>query len=324
MIGEKTLNNAYDDLAAGVREPRLRGLLTRLAGEAKAFLVETAHGDLARWRDALSRLPEETVLADLDKATPDLGKPTDKPEALRTRLMALHPWRKGPLRLGGVNIDTEWRSDWKWKRVSPHIDLKHHSVLDVGCGNGYFGWRMLGAGARRVVGIDPTLVFVMQWLACRHFAGLLPNHVLPLRIEDLPEDSPCFDSVFSMGVLYHRRNPRQHLQHLRGLCRDDGQVVLETLVLDEPGERVLKPEGGYARMRNVHAIPATQKLISWMREAGLENVRVLDVTATTTEEQHSTDWMNFESLERSLDPKNPARTIEGHPAPVRAVVMARA
>jgi tRNA (mo5U34)-methyltransferase len=316
LSSKKTLNNAYDDLAAGVSEPRLKALLTRLAIKAKTFLSESGHGDLPRWRKALHDLPAEGVSAETDHLMPVLGKAVNDPLMLRKHLMELHPWRKGPLRLGGVDVDTEWRSDWKWKRVAPHIDLNNHAVLDVGCGNGYFGWRMLGAGARRVVGIDPTLVFVMQWLACRHFAGRLPNHVLPLRIEDLPEDSPCFDSVFSMGVLYHRRNPLQ--------CRDDGQVVLETLVLDEPGERVLKPEGRYARMRNVHAIPATQKLISWMREAGLEKVRILDVTATTTEEQHSTDWMNFESLERSLDPQNPARTVEGHPAPVRAVVMARA
>jgi tRNA (mo5U34)-methyltransferase len=320
----ETFKNAYKDLAKGAREPRLSGLLARLAIEAASFLAEATHGDLPRWREALHSLHGVEASSDLENSVPVLGKPVDEPLLLRKRLMELHPWRKGPLRLGGVKLDTEWRSDWKWKRVSPHIDLTQHSVLDVGCGNGYFGWRMLGAGARRVIGIDPTLVFVMQWLACRALAGDLPNHVLPLRIEDLPDDSCCFDSVFSMGVLYHRRNPVQHLQQLRGLCRDGGQVVLETLVLDESGQNVLQPEGRYARMRNVHAIPTTQKLISWMKEAGLENIRILDVTATTTEEQRSTEWMHFESLDRSLDPQNPALTVEGYPAPVRAVVLARA
>ena len=29
-----------------------------------------------------------------------------------------------------------------------------HACLDIGCGNGYFGLRMLGAGAKLVIGID--------------------------------------------------------------------------------------------------------------------------------------------------------------------------
>ncbi len=58
------------------------------------------------------------------------------------------PWRKGPFSLYGVNIDTEWRSDWKWDRVLPHLSpLKGRLVLDVGCGGGYHMWRMLGEGA---------------------------------------------------------------------------------------------------------------------------------------------------------------------------------
>ena len=57
------------------------------------------------------------------------------------------PWRKGPFSLYGVNIDTEWRSDWKWDRVLPHLsDLTGRTILDVGCGSGYHMWRMIGAG----------------------------------------------------------------------------------------------------------------------------------------------------------------------------------
>jgi tRNA (mo5U34)-methyltransferase len=317
------LNHIYTDLSTAIPGSRLEELLTGLAAEASTRLTGVTHGDFPRWRKALLDLPEAEVFSDLNRAAPVLGKPVAAPQTLRHRLMELHPWRKGPLKLGGIRLDTEWRSDWKWERISPHIDLKNHSVLDIGCGNGYFGWRMLGAGARQVIGIDPTLVFVMQWLACRHFAGDLPNHVLPLGIEDLPENFGCFDSVFSMGVLYHRRDPHRHLQKLRNLCCDDGQIVVETLVLDEPGQQTLKPTGRYARMRNVHAIPTTDKLVFWMREAGLRNVRIINQTATTTAEQRSTGWMHFESLDRSLDPVNPSLTIEGYPAPVRAVVIAR-
>jgi len=238
--------------------------------------------------------------------------------------MELHPWRKGPLQLGGLSIDTEWKSDLKWDRVAPHIDLAGCKVLDIGCGNGYFGLRMLGAGAELVVGIDPTLLFVMQWLACRHFSGDIPSYVLPLGIEDLPEIPVGFDTVFSMGVLYHRRDPVHHLRRIHELLKKEGStMVLETLVLPKGREHEeLVPEGRYARMPNVWSIPGTSLLQQWVRSAGFREVTIVDVSPTRTKEQRSTEWMRFESLDKSLDPQDKARTIEGLPAPVRAVIIA--
>lgn len=299
--------------------------LAILAELAERRLHEHPHGDLPRWRRALSSLPRVIQQAELDRSDPILGATAPDLESLRENLMELHPWRKGPLRLGGVSIDTEWRSDWKWDRVAPHVDLTGARVLDIGCGNGYFGLRMLGAGAELVVGIDPTLLFVMQHLACRHFAGDVPNYVLPLGIEDLPGDLGGWDAVFSMGVLYHRKDPMQHLRRLRRLLKTGSTLVLETLVLpNSRGEDLLVPEGRYARMRNVWAIPGTERLLGWVREAGLEDVRLVDTRPTTPAEQRSTPWMRFESLEQALEPGDGSRTIEGLPAPVRAVIVATA
>jgi tRNA (mo5U34)-methyltransferase len=282
------------------------------------------HGDLPAWRETLEALPAPSPCCAGDRDAPRLGFATADADALEALLLKLHPWRKGPLELGGVFIDTEWRSDWKWDRVSDGLDLEGHSVLDVGCGNGYFGWRMLAAGAECVVGVDPTLVFVMQWLASRHFAGEVHNYVLPLGVEHLPASAPVFDTVFSMGVLYHRRDPVAHLRHLARLCRAGGQIVLETLVLSASGPEQLIPEGRYARMRNVWAIPSLALLEQWLAEAGLENHRLLDVSKTSTDEQRSTAWMRFQSLEQCLDEADPGRTVEGHPAPVRAALLIRA
>lgn len=269
-------------------------------------------------------LPESEAGARLDLAAPQLGSTVGGKDALRKLLMELHPWRKGPFTLGGMYIDTEWRSDWKWERIAPHIQLLGHRVLDIGCGNGYFGLRMLGAGAELVVGIDPTLLFVMQWLACRHFSGPVANYVMPLGIEDLPEFAADFDSVFSMGVLYHRREPLQHLRRLRSCLKSDGAMVLESLVLTDGNEDdFLIPLDRYARMRNVWAIPHVRLLLQWVREAGFGQAEIVDVTATTVREQRSTQWMEFESLQQALDPSDESRTIEGHPAPVRAVIIAR-
>ncbi len=291
--------------------------------EGERILNAGNHGDLPRWKAALASLPRAEPRLDGTTPTPVLGHPVDDPGSLRSVLMQLHPWRKGPLEIGGVTIDSEWRSDMKWERIAGAVDLGGHTVLDVGCGNGYYGWRMLGAGADCVIGVDPTLVYVMQWLASRHFSGDCNHFVLPLGVECLPRSAGVFDSVFSMGVLYHRRDPLQHLERLAALARQGGNVVVETLVLEGDDSDVLVPDGRYARMRNVWAVPGLAVLQGWMRKAGLDDIAVLDIGRTTAAEQRRTDWMQFESLEACLEPGDPGRTIEGHPAPVRAALLAR-
>ena len=92
-------------------------------------------------------------------------------------------------------------------------------VLDVGCGNGYHCWRMLGRGAAEVIGIDPTPLFILQFKALQHYLQQDTIHVLPLTLEAMPEDLPAFDTVFSMGVLYHRRDPLAHLMSLKAQTR---------------------------------------------------------------------------------------------------------
>jgi len=291
---------------------------------AQQKLSAHVHGDLPRWRRALESLPGGSPHANLNGSVPILGPVARNPRALREALMELHPWRKGPLSLGGSRIETEWRSDWKWDRVSPHIDLSGQRILDIGCGNGYFGLRMLEDGASLVVGIDPTLLFVMQWLACRHFSGEIPNYVLPLGIEDLPESPADFDTVFTMGVLYHRKDPVHHLKRIKSLLQTGGTMVLETLVLPPGSEQgLLIPQDRYARMRNVWAVPGTGQLESWVGEAGFVDCRLVNQTKTSVGEQRSTEWMHFESLEKALDPLDAGKTVEGHPAPERAVVIAR-
>jgi tRNA (mo5U34)-methyltransferase len=315
------VNTAYGDLRTYTEKQTELAWLLPLLEESRNIITAGKHGDLPHWTTALAGLPQTDHHFDGTHDAPELGKATGNKEALARQLMKFHPWRKGPLRVGGVHIDTEWRSDWKWARVAKHLDLQGHRILDIGCGNGYYGWRMLGQGAECVIGIDPTLVFVMQWLACRHFSGPVPNYVLPLGVEDLPAGADGFDTVFSMGVLYHRRDPVSHLKRLASLLKPGGQLLLETLVLEGDEDRELIPEGRYARMRNVWSVPGLKQLYSWIKDAGLEAARTLDVTRTSPQEQRSTHWMRFESLRECLDPDDATLTIEGYPAPARAVVL---
>jgi len=316
---------------------RLRGDLdaeglSSWASELEPLLAEriadTAHGKLREWRDALDSLPSiQRLAAELGSAAigaPDLKLNHDQQSATRDALLRLLPWRKGPFDIGGVVIDAEWRSNLKWDRVRAAISpLKDRLVLDVGSGNGYYALRMRGQGARMVIGIDPTLLYVVQYRAIASFIEPQPVHVLPLRLHDLPPQMRAFDTVFSMGVLYHQRSPLTHLQQLRDALKPGGELVLETLVLPNEEACARTPENRYARMRNVWLLPSIAELTVWLARSGYIDITLADVTATTVDEQRSTRWMPFESLHEALDPDDPTRTVEGWPAPRRAILVAR-
>ncbi|MFP3977773.1 tRNA 5-methoxyuridine(34)/uridine 5-oxyacetic acid(34) synthase CmoB [Marinobacter sp. KMM 10035] len=289
---------------------------------------DSPHGDLGRWQSAMNSLPDVPgTISELNASAIKIATPasldSSQQQALENGLRGLMPWRKGPFDFFGTHIDTEWRSDWKWDRVSPYIsDLSGRRILDVGCGSGYHCWRMLGEGAKRVIGIDPGLLFMFQFLSVKRYVGEAPIDLLPIRMEDLPEGLESFDTTFSMGVLYHRRSPLDHLLELKGTLRPGGELVLETLVVDGPEGYSLMPEDRYGQMRNVWFLPSCDTLLRWLDRTGFRNARVVDVSETTTDEQRSTDWMRFNSLQDFLDPEDPTRTIEGYPGPKRATIVA--
>ena len=302
--------------------PEWRTSAADLAATFDERLADGAHGDLPRWRAAIERLPALVPEA-VEFANTVAVRGTIHEAGrvvLAEALDTLHPWRKGPFELFGVRIETEWRSDWKWRRVAPHVGrLEGQRILDVGCGNGYFGWRMLTAGARLVVGIDPTHLCCMQYRSVGRTSPSPSTGVRPLPHQQPPR--ALFDAAFSMGVIYHRRDPLEHARRLFDCLTPGGRGVVESLVVTA-GPDLVGAER-YARMRNVHVVPAITSLIRWLREAGFTDVEVVDVTRTTTDEQRSTPWMRSDSLAAALDPADPTRTVEGLPAPVRAIVLAR-
>ncbi len=321
----------YSDLFKGMAGTRLEPWCETLHQQLLAHLVDAPHGDMVRWQAALDGLPDLPVdQVDLKASAVSAASaeplPKDEQQALHDALKMLSPWRKGPFNLFDVYIDTEWRSDWKWDRVVDHIaPLKGRTVLDVGCGSGYHMWRMLGEGANRVIGVDPSRLFLMQFEAIKRYVGAkAPVHLLPLKMEDVPPRLKAFDTVFSMGVLYHRKSPIEHLQELHGALRTGGELVLETLVIEGDLGEVLMPEDRYAMMRNVWFLPSTETLLLWLRRSGFGHARVVDLNRTSCEEQRPTEWMGFNSLKDFLDPNDASKTVEGLPAPLRAVIVAEA
>ena len=285
------------------------------------------HADYAKWSKIVDFLPDlQADKIDLKSAVKsDRTFPLSEGEKQRIihHLKQLMPWRKGPYHLFGIHVDCEWRSDFKWDRVLPHLaPLQGRTILDVGCGSGYHMWRMVGEGAKMVVGIDPTELFLCQFEAVRK---LLNNdrraNLIPLGIEQM-QPLAAFDTVFSMGVLYHRKSPLDHLSQLKNQLVKGGELVLETLVVDGDVNTVLVPADRYAKMKNVYFIPSVAALINWLEKVGFTNVRCVDVATTTLEEQRKTDWLENESLIDFLDPNDHSKTIEGYQAPKRAVILA--
>ncbi|MFQ1013392.1 tRNA 5-methoxyuridine(34)/uridine 5-oxyacetic acid(34) synthase CmoB [Gilliamella apicola] len=280
-----------------------------------------------QWFNSIKHLPtiKSYQIDILNSVTVESEQPISIGEQQRiTQLLKnMMPWRKGPFHLYGINIDTEWRSDWKWGRLIPHINnLSGQTVLDVGCNSGYHLWRMVGAGAKLAVGIDPMALYLCQFEAIRKLLGNDQRaHLLPLGIEELPKLN-AFDTVFSMGVLYHRRSPLDHLFQLKDQLVDGGQLVLETLVIDGDLHQALMPGERYAQMRNVYFIPSVPTMINWLYKCGFSDVKMVDKSVTSLDEQRKTEWMTSDSLADFLDPNDSSKTIEGYPAPMRAVFIA--
>lgn len=303
MLDYPILWQCCADLGLDSWRPQLEPLL-------RERLQDTAHGDFARWRQTLEALR---------------NVPLSDTQTVRELLLTLAPWRKGPFEVAGVTIDSEWCSNLKWNRLKDSIaPLEDRAVLDVGCGNGYYALQMHDAGARVVIGVEPMLLYVMQYFAIEPFFRPQAVFVLPLRLHELPPSPGRFDTTFSMGVLYHQRSPIDHLRQLKRTLRPGGQLVLETLFV--PGEEsfACTPTDRYARMRNVWLLPTITELGTWLSRSGFRDIDVIDKTMTTSDEQRSTQWMTFASLREGLNPDDPQQTVEGWPAPRRVLLLANA
>ncbi|MEM0909699.1 MAG: tRNA 5-methoxyuridine(34)/uridine 5-oxyacetic acid(34) synthase CmoB [Pseudomonadota bacterium] len=300
--------------------------LTEFSAVIKKWKTTSHHADQNKWEKQLLNLPAIETDDHCFSDTVSVGSANDLPAGtvkhLRNVLKCYMPWRKGPYSLFGIDIDTEWRSDFKWQRIAPHLpDLYEKRVLDVGCGSGYHLFRMQQSGASQVIGIDPTTLFFYQFLI---FKGYLPDiniHFLPLPLEKLP-DTASFDVVFCMGVLYHRQDPLGFLKSLKNQLNNNGQLIIETLIIEGNANHMLTPIDRYAQMRNVFFIPSASMLQIWLKKVGFKQISMIEQNYTSIEEQRRTEWMKNHSLVDFLNPNDHRLTIEGYQAPLRATFIA--
>jgi len=283
------------------------------------------NGNIPKWTialDALKAMPKGEI--ELNEPYISINQNSLDSEIIVSAFKKLLPWRKGPFMFNNLKLESEWQGDLKWKRLQNHITpLKNRRALDVGAGNGYFTLRMAMEGAKKVLGIEPFLLFNYQYAAIKSLVGNEINAMLlPIRLEEMPK-SAIFDSVFSMGVLYHQKNHMEHLLQLKEIMVPGAELILETLVVEGPKGYTLIPEGRYAQMRNVHCLPSIDTLKSWLADANFNNIKVVDISKTSPKEQRTTEWIgdNAASLEDFLDPSDSSLTKEGYPAPTRVIII---
>ncbi len=285
----------------------------------------TNNGNIPKWNKAIELLnafPKGDI--ELETQYIKIKNQSIGRDTLLSMLQLLKPWRKGPFIFNDIVLESEWQGDMKWQRLINHIQpLKGRKILDIGAGNGYFSLRMAMEDAKYVLGIEPFLLYNYQFESLKSLVELPKNiQLLPLRLEEMAK-AALFDTVFSMGVLYHQRDHISHLKDLKKMMAKNGELILETLVVKGKKGYKLIPEKRYAKMRNVYCLPSIETLKSWLLKANFHNIKVVNVCKTTIQEQRRTNWIgeNSASLEDFLDPDDSSLTIEGYPAPTRAIVI---
>ena len=280
-------------------------------------------------RDLLRQLPQASELACLVDTSSDavtIGRANDlteqQHETLTQIIKELIPWRKGPFELFGNYVDSEWKSNLKWDRISQVVNLRGHKVADIGCGNGYYMFRMLGMNPECVVGFDPSEKFYFVFQLIQHFLNAKSLQMELMGVEHVSLFPEFFDTALCMGVLYHQRNPLEAISTIRQSLRPKGKLIVETLTIPGDEANCLFPQNRYAKMRNVYFLPTKKALTNWLARSGFMDVEVVSEDITTIDEQRRTDFSTGESLADFLDPNDHSKTLEGYPAPQRAIVVA--
>ncbi|WP_319575638.1 tRNA 5-methoxyuridine(34)/uridine 5-oxyacetic acid(34) synthase CmoB [uncultured Desulfobacter sp.] len=306
--------------------------LEKLVKDKRAYL-DSAGGNFEKFKHVVKDLPE--ICSHKVDLSPDpayravsIGQADqllpDEKERLYNGLVNLSPWRKGPFDFFGVLVDSEWQSWMKWERLMPHLpNLKHKKILDIGSSNGYYMFKMAASDPMFVLGLEPQSAFYYQYCAAQKYLNLKNVFCLPATYNELPVMNRFFDLVLCMGILYHRKSPVKMLRQIHDSLVPGGQVIVENLVIKGENNYCLFPSDRYAKMRNVFFIPDLSAMEAWLTRAGFSDIRCVDITDTTLEEQRKTQWIQTESLEDFLDPEDPSKTVEGYPAPVRAIYIAR-
>lgn len=247
---------------------------------------------------------------------------TDRAKNYTDLAKKLKPWRKGPFKIDDLFIDSEWQSFKKYNLIRSSVELNGKDVLDIGCNNGYYLFKMQEFNPKSLTGIDPMAIYYLQFLFLNRFLRSDIKFEL-LGVQHLPEYKKEFDIVFCLGVLYHRTSPIDTLKSIRSAVKKGGELVLDTFIIDGDSDLVLSPKDRYSKIPNIWFVPTVKALENWLNRTGFVDIEVIDIVKTDLDEQRKTEWIDGDSLDSFLDPNDPTKTVEGYDAPKRAYIKAR-
>ncbi len=276
------------------------------------------------YQEAIAALPRyENVKVTLgDRVHIDIADLSEADaQQIKETALLMKPWRKGPFQCNDLFIDSEWQSQIKYNLLEPHFDLKDKIVGDIGCNNGYYLFRMLSQSPAKLIGFDPSAIYYSQFQFINHFIESDIVYEL-LGVEHVAFYEHKFDTLFCLGVLYHRSDPVAMLKSLFKGLNKGGELILDTFMIEGEEEICLTPRDRYSKIPNIYFVPTVSALKNWCYRAGFENVEVLDIMKTDVNEQRKTEWIDTQSLEDFLDPDDPEKTVEGYPAPKRVYIKA--
>ena len=275
------------------------------------------------YQEAIKNLPSHNVEVKIgDTIAIEIANLSEKEsKQIRDSAMLMSPWRKGPFSINNIFIDAEWKSYIKYNLLEPYFNLEDKIVGDIGCNNGYYLFRMLEQKPKKLIGFDPSAIYYSQFMLLNHYIKSDIVYEL-LGVEHVEFYEHKFDTLFCLGVLYHRSDPVAMLKSLFKGLNKGGELILDTFMIDGEEEMCLTPKDRYSKIPNIYFIPTIPALLNWCYRAGFESVEVLETMVTDSNEQRKTEWINTQSLEDYLDPNDNSKTVEGYPAPKRVYIRA--
>ncbi len=288
--------------------------IKKIQNDRKKWMTWKNIAPLRKALDDLEDVPCKVTLGDVVKISGDFDE-----KSIYDTAKLLMPWRKGPFEVGETFIDSEWKSDVKYNLLRPHFNLKGKKVADIGCNNGYYMFRMQEDNPALLVGFDPSPLYKTQFDFINHFVKSEIVYEL-LGVEHLEFYEEKFDTIFCLGVLYHRSDPVAMLKSLYKGLEKKGEVILDTFYIDGEEEMALCPESSYSKIPNIYFVPTIKALKNWSMRAGFTAFEVLETSVTDAGEQRKTEWIEGQSLEDFLDKDDKTKTVEGYPAPQRVYV----